>query len=145
VQGSFAPLSRFSFPLSRLFSGVAGEAKKNIHVTFITSKGEEIETLGAPGMSLLELAHGSGIPLEGACEGNLACSTCHVYVDDECFDKLPPPETREDDMLDLAFGLQDNSRLGCQIKLTPELDGIRVTLPAATRNLAVDGYVTPPH
>ena len=79
----------------------------------------------------------------GACECSLACSTCHVWVDEDYFDNLPEPTDEENDMLDLAFGLQENSRLGCQIELSPDTDGITVTLPSATRNMAVDGYKPP--
>ena len=75
----------------------------------------------------------SDIDLEGACEGSLACSTCHVVVAEEWFDKLKDPE--EEDMLDLAFGLQQTSRLGCQIIISDELDGLKVHVPAETRNI----------
>jgi ferredoxin len=75
----------------------------------------------------------------GACEGSVACSTCHVILPPEYYDVLPEPEDDENDMLDMAFGLTDTSRLGCQVKMTKELDGISVTLPAATRNMFVDG------
>jgi len=90
------------------------------------------------GISVLEVAHKNGIPLEGACEGSLACSTCHVVVDDKFYELLPEASEDEEDMLDLAFGLTHTSRLGCQIKITPELDGLTVSLPAATRNMMVD-------
>ncbi|PPR91362.1 hypothetical protein GOBAR_AA29315 [Gossypium barbadense] len=81
-----------------------------------------------------------------ACEGSLACSTCHVIVMDmEHYNKLEEPSDEENDMLDLAFGLTETSRLGCQIIARPELDGIRLAIPAATRNFAVDGYVAKPH
>lgn len=83
--------------------------------------------------------------MEGACEASLACSTCHVYVDNEYFDRLPEPEEGEEDMLDLAALLQVNSRLGCQITLTKELEGLTVTLPKMTRNFYVDGHVPKPH
>ena len=79
-----------------------------------------------------------GIDLEGACEGSLACSTCHVVVDGDWFDKLEEPSEDEEDMLDLAFGLTETSRLGCQIIMNDELDGLRVMLPSATRNMMVD-------
>jgi ferredoxin len=65
----------------------------------------------------------------GACEGQLACSTCHIYVDEKYFKLLPEMEEEEEDMLDLAWGLEDNSRLGCQIKMTPALDGLTITIP----------------
>jgi len=105
-------------------------------VTFIKPDQSRI-TLDVPnGLSLLEIAHQNGLQgdLEGACEGSLACSTCHVIVDPKWFDLLPPAEEAEDDMLDLAFGLQETSRLGCQIVMTNELDGIEVTIPAESRN-----------
>lgn len=73
--------------------------------------------------------------LEGACEGSLACSTCHVIVAPEWFDKLEEPTEEEEDMLDLAFGLTHTSRLGCQIILNDDLDGLTVTVPSETRNI----------
>jgi 2Fe-2S ferredoxin len=82
----------------------------------------------------MEAAHRHDIDLEGACEGSLACSTCHVIVDPAWFDKLKEPTEDEEDMLDLAFGLARTSRLGCQIIMTEELDGLVVRLPAETRN-----------
>nr|XP_029500764.1 ferredoxin-2, mitochondrial [Oncorhynchus nerka]XP_046187187.1 ferredoxin-2, mitochondrial [Oncorhynchus gorbuscha] len=91
------------------------------------------------------LAHRHNIELEGACEASLACSTCHVYVNRDHVDKLPEPDEREDDMLDMAPALQENSRLGCQIILTQELEGIELTLPKVTRNFYVDGHVPKPH
>lgn len=96
-------------------------------------------TVEAPeGLSILEIAHRNHIDLEGACEGALACSTCHVIVDPDWFDKLSESTEEEEDMLDLAFGLTHTSRLGCQIRITEDLDGIVVTLPPATRNMMVD-------
>lgn len=81
----------------------------------------------------------------GACEGSVACSTCHVILSPEHYDLLPEPEDDENDMLDMAFGLSETSRLGCQVRLTRELDGMTATLPAATRNMFVDGAVSPCH
>lgn len=107
-------------------------------ITFIDPEGEEI-TVDAPvGLSILEVAHEHNIDLEGACEGSLACSTCHVVVDEEFYDMLDPATEDEEDMLDLAFGLTRTSRLGCQIIITEELEGLRVRLPAATRNMLLD-------
>ncbi|XP_017336147.1 ferredoxin-2, mitochondrial [Ictalurus punctatus] len=116
-----------------------------INVVFIDRSGERIPVKAKVGDSVLYLAHRYGISLEGACEASLACSTCHVYVNDEYYDKLPEPDEREDDMLDMAPMLQENSRLGCQIILTPELDGIELTLPKVTRNFYVDGHTPTPH
>jgi len=81
------------------------------------------------GLSVMEIAQQNGLDLEGACEGSLACATCHVIVDKEWFDKLEPSTDNEEDMLDMAFGVTQTSRLGCQIRMTDELDGLTVTLP----------------
>ena len=106
-------------------------------ITFVSTDGSE-KTVDAPlGISLLEVAHKNEISLEGACEGSLACSTCHVVVDESYFDGLPEATEDEEDMLDLAFGLTHTSRLGCQIIMTDELDGLKVSLPAGTRNMQV--------
>lgn len=107
-------------------------------MTFIDSDGNAKEVDAPVGLSVLEIAHKHGFDLEGACEGSLACSTCHVVVDDEWFKKLGDATEEEEDMLDLAFGLTHTSRLGCQIKITEELDGLTVTLPSGTRNMLVD-------
>ncbi|KAJ6803373.1 uncharacterized protein M6B38_314005 [Iris pallida] len=122
------------------------EQKEKISVTFVNKDGEESLIKVPVGMSMLEAAHENDIELEGACEGSLACSTCHVIVMDmEYYNKLEEPTDEENDMLDLAFGLTETSRLGCQIVAKPELDGLRLALPAATRNFAVDGFVPKPH
>ena len=98
------------------------------------------------GQSMLEVAHRNDIELEGACEGSLACSTCHVVIRDQSvYDKLPEPDDDENDMLDLAFGLTETSRLGCQVIAAREIDGMVLSLPKATRNFAVDGFVPKPH
>ncbi|KAJ8767426.1 hypothetical protein K2173_017470 [Erythroxylum novogranatense] len=114
--------------------------KETISVTFVDKDGDEKQIEVPVGMSMLEAAHQNDIELEGACEGSLACSTCHVIVMDmEYYNKLEDPTDEENDMLDLAFGLTETSRLGCQVIAQPELDGIRLALPVATRNFAVDG------
>jgi 2Fe-2S ferredoxin len=105
-------------------------------MTFIEPNGQKHEVEAPVGLSVLEVAHKHGVDIEGACEGSLACSTCHVIVDPEWFDKLAKPTEDEEDMLDLAFGLEKTSRLGCQIVMSEELDGLVVRLPAATRNAA---------
>lgn len=106
-------------------------------IHFIKPDGEKL-TVDAPlGLSVLEIAHRNNIDLEGACEGSLACSTCHVIVDEQWFDILPTATEDEEDMLDLAFGLSHTSRLGCQIIITEELDGLTLKLPTATRNMMV--------
>ncbi len=104
-------------------------------VIFEISENEEIEIDAMEGLSILEIAHQNKIDLEGACEGSLACATCHVIVDKKYYDMLEPATEPEEDMLDLAFGLTHTSRLGCQIIMTQALDGIKVKLPSATRNI----------
>jgi ferredoxin len=104
-------------------------------LTFVNKDGSET-TIDAPiGLSILEVAHHNDIDLEGACEGSLACSTCHVIIDKEFYDKLDEASEEEEDMLDLAFGLTSTSRLGCQIIITEKLDGLRVRLPKETKNI----------
>ena len=104
-------------------------------ITFVTTDGERRDFDVAEGQTILDIAHRNGIDLEGACEGALACSTCHVIVDPAFYDRLGEPSEDEEDMLDLAFGLTHTSRLGCQIVVTEALDGIVLTLPPATRNV----------
>jgi ferredoxin, 2Fe-2S len=107
-------------------------------MTFVAADGTRQEVDAPVGLSVLEIAHRNNIPIEGACEGSLACSTCHVVVNPEDYERLPEATEDEEDMLDLAFGLTQTSRLGCQIIITEELDGLTVTLPKATRNMMVD-------
>jgi len=95
-------------------------------IIFEQANGDVKEVEAENGLTLLDLARAHDIDIEGACEGSLACSTCHVIVDPEYFDLLEPPSDDEEDMLDLAFGLQETSRLGCQITVTDALDGLRV-------------------
>jgi 2Fe-2S ferredoxin len=104
-------------------------------MTFIERDGTRREVDAPLGLSVLEIAHKHDIDIEGACEGSLACSTCHVIVDPAWLKKLAAPTEDEEDMLDLAFGLTETSRLGCQIVMTPELDGLVVRLPAGTNNM----------
>ena len=109
-------------------------AAEKIKVIFIEN-GQEKEIEALVGLSILEVAHHNNIDLEGACEGSLACATCHVILEEKIYNSLEAPEEAEEDMLDLAFGLTHTSRLGCQIILTKELDGMRIKLPSATRNI----------
>lgn len=102
---------------------------------FIERDGSRREVEAPVGLSVLEIAHKHGVDIEGACEGSLACSTCHVIVDDGWFGKLGTPNEDEEDMLDLAFGLEKTSRLGCQIVMSELLDGLVVRLPAGSRNM----------
>ena len=110
-----------------------------INITFIGEKTMiEKTVIAEEGINMLELAHNNDIELEGACEGGLACSTCHLIVENqEYFDKLPEATEEEEDMLDLAFGLTETSRLGCQITATEKIDGIKFIVPDITRNFKV--------
>jgi ferredoxin len=106
-----------------------------IRVAFITSEGARVEAEAAPGDVLLDVAQAAGMPLEGTCEAQMACSTCHVILPGEWFDKLPPAVEDEENMLDLATGACRTSRLSCQIVLTDALDGIEVRIPAESRDM----------
>ena len=109
---------------------------QKVKIIFI-SKGESKEFEVPVGTTVLEAAHNNNISLEGACEGSLACSTCHVVVDKKFYDMLEAPSEDEEDMLDLAFGLTPTSRLGCQIIMTQELDGLTLVVPDETRNISI--------
>jgi 2Fe-2S ferredoxin len=109
--------------------------KRMPKMIFVERDGTRREVDAPLGLSVLDIAHRHDIDIEGACEGSLACSTCHVIVDPEWAGKLDPASEDEEDMLDLAFGLTRTSRLGCQIVMTEKLDGLTVALPKATRNL----------
>ncbi|MBU0725951.1 MAG: ferredoxin family 2Fe-2S iron-sulfur cluster binding protein [Alphaproteobacteria bacterium] len=104
-------------------------------MVFIDPDGTRHEVEAPIGLSVLEIAHRNRIDIEGACEGSLACSTCHVIVEPSDYDRLKPVSEDEEDMLDLAFGLTKTSRLGCQIVMTEDLDGLTVRLPSGTNNL----------
>lgn len=104
-------------------------------IRFTTARGEHVEAEGAPGDNLLRLAQAAGMPLEGTCEGQMACSTCHVLVAAEWFERLPPASEEEEDMLDLAAGARRTSRLACQVLLGEDLDGLAVTIPAEAHDM----------
>lgn len=104
-------------------------------VTFITAKGERVTAEANAGDRLLEVAQNADMPLEGTCEGQMACSTCHVIVGKDWFDKLPPASEDEEDMLDLAADVTRTSRLACQITLSDALDGLEVRIPGESRNM----------
>lgn len=87
------------------------------------------ELHGAEGESVMQLARAAGLPMLGECNGSLACATCHVIVDPDWAAKLAPPNDDEEAMLDTVFDLHPTSRLSCQIRLSPALDGIRMSLP----------------
>lgn len=104
-------------------------------VHFATANGTSVTAEGNPGDNLLRMGQAAGMPLEGTCEGQMACSTCHVIVAAEWFDRLAPASDEEEDMLDLAAGARRTSRLACQIELAEELDGLEVTIPAESHDM----------
>ncbi|CAD6572938.1 MAG: hypothetical protein CYPHOPRED_004976 [Cyphobasidiales sp. Tagirdzhanova-0007] len=143
----------FSSTSSALHGGKGRPAPgTGIKVLFKNSKGETLKEVEAnEGDDIVDLSWEHDLDIEAACEKSIACSTCHVIIDAESYDKLPEPTDEENlrnaghssgsqDMLDMAFGLEDTSRLGCQCKVTRDLDGMTVQLPSATRNFAVDGH-----
>lgn len=115
---------------------------KKIKFTFINKDNSTTEVEAAIGKSVLEVAHENKLDLEGACESSLACSTCHVYIQPEIYEQIEPPKDEESDLLDLAFGLTEYSRLGCQLKISPLYEGTKIKIPKATRNMYVDGKKT---
>jgi len=105
-------------------------------ITFLSADGEQrSEVVAASGQRLLEVAQADGQPLEGTCEGQMACSTCHVIVAAEDFAKLPRATEMEEDLLDLASHVTRYSRLACQISITDKLDSLTVRMPGAVRNM----------
>lgn len=104
----------------------------------VVKSSDRTTVLAREGESLLDVAHNNGIDLEGACESSLACSTCHVILEQPVYDSLGELVEEEEDLLDLAYGLTHTSRLGCQVKVTREMAEMTVRLPAATRNFFVD-------
>ncbi|CAH02381.1 adrenodoxin [Kluyveromyces lactis] len=113
---------------------------EELHVTFILKDGTQKTFEVAEGDSLLDIAQGHNLDMEGACGGSCACSTCHVIVDPDYYDALEEPDDDENDMLDLAYGLTETSRLGCCIKMNKDIDGIRVALPSMTRNVSSSDF-----
>jgi 2Fe-2S ferredoxin len=107
-------------------------------MVFIESSGNRKEVNAPNGLSVMEIAHRHSVDIEGACDGSLACSTCHVIVEAAWAAKLDEASEDEEDMLDLAFGLTETSRLGCQIIMSEALDGLTVKLPQETRNMLLD-------
>ena len=111
-----------------------------VRFKFVYSKDDKTpkEVLAREGETLLEVAHNNEIELEGACAQSLACSTCHVVLEDRIYDSLEPAVEEEEDLLDLAYGLTLTSRLGCQVRVIRAMEGMTVRLPSATRNFYVD-------
>ncbi|MDE2436146.1 MAG: 2Fe-2S iron-sulfur cluster binding domain-containing protein [Sphingomonadales bacterium] len=106
-----------------------------VKVVFTTAHGKRVEAQAAVGDVLLKVAQAADMPLEGTCEGQMACSTCHVIVARDWFEKLPSASEDEEDMLDLAAGVSRTSRLACQIELTEALDGLEVRIPGESHDM----------
>lgn len=119
--------NNFQFPIKLLSTS----ANKSITVYFIDRDGDKKTVKAKLGSNLLDVAIDNNLDLEGfgACEGTLSCSTCHLILNKENYDKLKPPSDEENDMLDLAFGLCDTSRLGCQIIVNESMEGWTFVVP----------------
>eukprot|EP00092_Neocalanus_flemingeri_P029842 GFUD01032400.1.p1 GENE.GFUD01032400.1~~GFUD01032400.1.p1 ORF type:complete len:181 (-),score=38.56 GFUD01032400.1:111-653(-) len=142
------PPFKFSFSTSSklLHSEDPSLPPGTIPVHFVLKDGSVVTALGRDGEVALRLAQRYDVPMEGACEASLACTTCHCYVEqDRYYDMLPEATEDEEDLLDKAPFLDMTSRLGCQIVLTEEMGDITLRLPRATANFYVDGHVPQPH
>ncbi|RMJ22053.1 2Fe-2S iron-sulfur cluster binding protein [Aspergillus sp. HF37] len=114
---------------------------EEINVSFVDKDGQKFDFQVSEGDNLLDIAQANDLEMEGACGGSCACSTCHVIIEDpEMFDKTEEPSDDENDMLDLAFGLTETSRLGCQVPMNKSLDGMVVRLPSMTRNMQASDF-----
>ncbi|GAA5969960.1 hypothetical protein JCM11641_000211 [Rhodosporidiobolus odoratus] len=121
------------------------KAGEGITLHFKRANGEITTVEANEGDDIVDVSWEYDLDIEAACEKSVACSTCHVILEEDVYDKLEEPDDDENDMLDLAFGLTDTSRLGCQVKVTKDMAGTTITLPSATRNLRVDGSKPTPH
>ncbi|XP_014007533.1 adrenodoxin [Salmo salar] len=116
-------------------------ADNKVTVHFINRDGEKISVKGSPGDSLLDVIIDQDLDFDGfgACEGTLACSTCHLIFEEDVYNQLGPITDEEMDMLDLAYGLTDTSRLGCQICLTRSLEGMTARVPESVADIRQSG------
>ena len=113
---------------------------------FFVNKDQSVSEVSSDiGDNLLEVAHRHDLDVEGACDAQLACSTCHCILEEELYDSLEEPSLIEEDLLDMAMGLTPISRLGCQVIVDESFEGTSITLPKFTRNFYVDGFVPKPH
>ena len=133
--------------IPRRFHGSRTTANPGKQATFafVNRDGSKSEVTTSFGKTVLEVAHENNVEIEGACEGSLACSTCHVILTPDLFDNLEEPCEREEDLLDFAPGLTDTSRLCCQLKVDERYNGTEIRLPKATINFYVDGHIPKPH
>lgn len=129
-----------STPISRHGHLTPPKPGEERNVTFIDKEGQSHAFQVSDGDNLLDIAQANDLEMEGACGGSCACSTCHVIVASDHYDLMPEPDDDENDMLDLAFGLTETSRLGCQVKMAKELDGLVVKLPSMTRNMQASDF-----
>ncbi|KAI1770073.1 ferredoxin [Hypoxylon cercidicola] len=141
-QVGASPLRQFTTSPLRQHTHIhSPKPGEELYVTFIDKESKEHKIAVSRGDNLLDIAQAHDLEMEGACGGSCACSTCHVIVmDEDYYEKMPEPEDDENDMLDLAFGLTETSRLGCQVIMTKELDGMKVKLPSMTRNLQASDF-----
>jgi ferredoxin len=127
------------FKIRTLLNKLGTVVSKNFAVKFqykYLSDNKIVNVVAEEGQSLLQVAHANDIDIEGACDSSLSCSTCHIILDEKLFKNLQKPVEEEEDLLDLAFGLTPTSRLGCQIKVTPEFEGTTICIPSITKNLS---------
>ena len=101
---------------------------RTVSITFVTVDGVRMPVQAAVGSTVLEAAHAHSVPMLGTCGGSMVCATCHVRICGDAVARIPAPTEDEEDTLDLAFGVKDNSRLGCQIKLSEDLEGLEIAL-----------------
>lgn len=111
------------------YSITAPRLAETVTFTYVEANGTEKEVHAKIGKNLMEVAHDNHVQLEGACGGELACSTCHLVFEKEIYNSLPKKEDEEDDMLDLAFEVTETSRLGCQILVKQNFHGMKVKIP----------------
>ena len=105
---------------------------------FVIEKGITKKVSGNIGENLLSIAKKNNIDLLGACEGNCACSTCHIVLEQKLFHKIKPPKEEEEDMLELAFGLTSTSRLACQVKIDKNFEKTKIIIPSEERNVEIN-------
>ncbi|BGP30285.1 mitochondrial matrix iron-sulfur protein [Rhodotorula toruloides] len=136
-------MASVDFPRLRSVSAHGGKGRpkpgEGITLHFKKPNGEIVTVEANEGDDIVDVSWEYDLDIEAACEKSVACSTCHVILEEKVYDSLPEPDDDENDMLDLAFGLTDTSRLGCQVKVTKDMQDTTITLPSATRNLRVDG------
>ncbi|KEG08922.1 electron transfer protein [Trypanosoma grayi] len=143
-----APLAAAALVHAGRFHGdLVGDRSKPLTLHVQLPDGTKREVTAYEGQTILDVAAEQGLPIEGACGGSCACSTCHVYLEnDAAMELFDEPTDEENDMLDMSFFPQATSRLGCQLKLLKEKhDGLRIELPRATRNMYVDGHKVTTH